>query len=241
MLPELTDRPIARLPGTVPSWTEQAVELAVFLFLIVPSLVLSLFIVQQRSSSFSLTASALILHDLALVCLVWFFLWRNGEPLVRLGWTDRHLIREVIIGALLFVPVFYGAATLDSLLQSAGLSGPAKSVPSFLHERGPAESVLAVALVTVVAVSEETIFRGYLILRLRGTLRSTVAALLLSSAIFAVGHGYEGEAGLLTVGAMGFFFAVVYLWRGSLVAPIVMHFLQDFVSIVLAPLLVRHQ
>jgi membrane protease YdiL (CAAX protease family) len=32
-------------------------------------------------------------------------------------------------------------------------------------------------------------------------------------------------------------FALVYLWRKSLVAPIVMHFVQDFVSIVVVALL----
>jgi len=32
-------------------------------------------------------------------------------------------------------------------------------------------------------------------------------------------------------------FALVYLWRRSLVAPIVMHFLQDFVGIILVPML----
>jgi membrane protease YdiL (CAAX protease family) len=36
---------------------------------------------------------------------------------------------------------------------------------------------------------------------------------------------------------MGLAFALVYLWRKSLVAPIVMHFLQDFIGIVLLPLL----
>jgi membrane protease YdiL (CAAX protease family) len=40
------------------------------------------------------------------------------------------------------------------------------------------------------------------------------------------------------VGVMGVVFAVVYLWRGSLVAPMVMHFLQDFLAIVVLPLLV---
>ncbi len=158
---------------------------------------------------------------------------------MRIGWTDRHLLREVIIGVVLFVPVFFGAAGLASLLEGIGLSGPAKSVPSFLQERGPWQTALAVVLVTVVAISEETIFRGYLLLRLTATLRSTFAALVLSSAIFALGHGYEGEAGLVTVGVMGFVFALVYLWRGSLTAPIVMHFLQDLFSIVLAPMLVQ--
>jgi membrane protease YdiL (CAAX protease family) len=91
--------------------------------------------------------------------------------------------------------------------------------------------------VGVVALAEETLFRGYLILRFQALLRSSAWAVLLSSAIFSVGHGYEGSAGLVTVGVMGVVFAVVYLWRRSLVAPIVMHFLQDFLSIVLLPLL----
>jgi uncharacterized protein len=103
---------------------------------------------------------------------------------------------------------------------------------SFLKGQGSAEALLAVLLVTVVAVAEETIFRGYLLLRLLPLLRSTAASVLLSSAIFAVGHGYEGSAGLVTIGLMGIALALVYLWRRSLVAPIVMHFLQDFLSIV---------
>jgi membrane protease YdiL (CAAX protease family) len=63
---------------------------------------------------------------------------------------------------------------------------------------------------------------------------------ILSSILFALGHGYEGTAGVLTIGFMGLIFALVYLSRRSLVAPIVMHFLQDFGGIVLLPLL-RHR
>ena len=55
--------------------------------------------------------------------------------------------------------------------------------------------------------------------------------------IFSLGHGYEGASGMVTVGVLGFVFAVVYLWRESLVAPITMHFLQDFMGVVLVPLL----
>jgi membrane protease YdiL (CAAX protease family) len=36
---------------------------------------------------------------------------------------------------------------------------------------------------------------------------------------------------------LGLMFAVVYVWRQSLVAPIVMHFLQDFPGIVALPLM----
>ncbi len=73
--------------------------------------------------------------------------------------------------------------------------------------------------------------------RLRAVGLSALSAVLVSSLIFAMGHGYEGAAGMVTVGAMGATYALIYLWRGSLVAPVVMHFLQDAAAIVLLPLL----
>lgn len=220
-----------------PGRNVQAAEVAVFLLLIVPSTVLSLFVIRQGQLSFLIAATAIIFRDLGLVCLILFFLWRNGEPVTCLGWTWRHAARELIIGVICFVPVFLGAALLDHILLRAGLSGPRTPLPSFLNDKGPAEELLAVGLVTVVAVTEETIFRGYLLLRFLPILRSRIASVLLSSAIFALGHGYEGSSGLATVGAMGAAFALVYLWRRSLAAPIVMHFLQDFLSVVILPAL----
>jgi membrane protease YdiL (CAAX protease family) len=216
---------------------EQAVEVAVFLFLIAPSLILSLFVVRRGSLSFVLTAVATIFRDLGLVSLILFFLWRNGENVERIGWSLRRADREALLGAALFVPFAFVAALLERELLRAGLSRPATPLPSFLEASGPAELLLAAVMVTVVALAEETIFRGYLMLRFQAVLRGSALAVLLSSLIFSVGHGYEGSAGLVTVGVMGAVFAIIYLWRRSLVAPIVMHFLQDFLSIVLPPLL----
>jgi membrane protease YdiL (CAAX protease family) len=103
--------------------------------------------------------------------------------------------------------------------------------------RTGAELLLAFFLVVIVAIAEETIFRGYLLLRFRAINLSLPWAAVLSTVIFSLGHGYEGTSGVVTVGAMGLMFALIYLWRQSLVAPMVMHFLQDFMGIVLAPLL----
>ena len=216
---------------------EQAVEVAVFLFLIAPFMVLSLFVVRRGNLSFVLAAVATIFRDLGLVSLILFFLWRNGENVERIGWSFRRAGREAALGASLFIPFVFGAPLLDRILLRLGLSRPATPTPSFLAASGAAEFLLAAVLVAVVAVAEETIFRGYLLLRLQTLLRSPALAVLLSSVIFSLGHGYEGAAGLVTVGVMGAVFAVIYLWRRSLVAPIVMHFLQDFLSIVLLPLL----
>jgi len=217
------------------SWPEQLVEVSVFLFLIVPSMVLSFFVVKRGTMGFVLVAIATILRDLALVSLILFFIWRNGESVNNIGWTFKNVWKEIGLGIGLFIPFFFTAGFFESALRLAGFSVPSTPLPSFMAARGPAESLLAIVLVTVVALAEETIFRGYLILRLKAITASPVAAALLSAAIFSLGHGYEGSAGVVTVGVMGLAFAFIYMWRQSLVAPIVMHFLQDFIGIVLLP------
>ncbi len=225
--------------GEQVSRRQQLVEVSVFLFLIVPSLVLSLFVVNQSGLSFVLVAISTILRDLALVSLILFFLWRNGEPIGKIGWTFRNGWKDVFLGILLFIPLFLGAGLLESAFRAAGLSAPSTPLPSFLSAKGYSGFILAFVLVVVVALAEETIFRGYLILRLRNVTRSIPAAIILSAVIFSLGHGYEGSAGIATVGLMGAALAVVYVWRRSLVAPIVIHFLVDFIGIVLLPWLGR--
>ena len=212
-------------------------ELSVFLFLIVPSMALSFFAVKQGVLSFELVAWATILRDAALVCLILFFLWRNGEPAERMGWNFKNFWREFAVGLGLFIPLYFGAGFLEDLLQKAGLSLPLTPVPSYLTPGDMPKIVLAVFLVTVVAVAEETIFRGYLIMRFQDLNAGAPTAIVLSAFIFSIGHGYEGTAGVIIVGVMGLAFALVYLWRRSLVAPMIMHCLVDFVSIVVVPVL----
>jgi uncharacterized protein len=90
-------------------------------------------------------------------------------------------------------------------------------------------------------VTEETIFRGYLLLRFSAISRSRSFAIGLSTIVFAMGHAYEGQVGVAAVALLGFVFAVIYLRTGSLVAPIVMHFLQDFIAVVVVPLFTKGQ
>ncbi len=223
--------------GAHPDRRVQVAEIAVFLFLVVPSLAFSFFAIKQGRVGFALTAVATILRDLALVGLIAFFLWRNREAFASIGWKAKNLFREVEVGLMLFVPTFFIMGWLEMGLKSLGFSTPATPRPSYLVAAGAGDMVLAFILVCVVAVAEETIFRGYLILRFEGIGVKPVASVVLSALIFGMGHGYEGSAGVVSIFAIGLVFAVVYLWRRSLVAPITMHFLQDFIGIVLLPLL----
>jgi hypothetical protein len=135
----------------------QLIEVSVFLFLIVPSMALSFLVVKQGNLSFVLTAVATILRDLALVSLIFFFLWRNSELVDSIGWTSRNIREEIALGLWLFVPLFYGMILLEQALQAIGLSAPSAPLPSFLAAKGIAQSLLASLLVIVVAAAEETI------------------------------------------------------------------------------------
>lgn len=221
-----------------PSRRVQMIEVAVFLFLIVPSMATSFLISDQHNLGFKTGATFSILNDLGLISLIFYFVWRNREPLHSIGLTRHHFPKEVFWGLVLFIPIMYGTNLLSSALQSAGFSAPAK-LPSFLVAKGHAGLMLAVVLVVVVAFVEETIFRGYLIRRFNSATRQPWLAVVLSAAVFSIGHGYEGTAGVISIFGLGVVLAVVYLWRKSLIAPMTIHFCIDFSSIVLAALLAK--
>lgn len=225
--------PHTELDAGQPVRMVQMVEVAVFLFLIVPSMATSFLINDQSDVGFKTGAVFSILNDLGLISLVFYFIWRNGEPLHRIGLTLKNFPKEAGWGLVLFIPVIYATNYLENVLHAAGLSAPTK-LPSFLMAQGRAGLVLAVVLVIVVAIVEETIFRGYLIRRLNTATRRPWVAVVLSSTIFSIGHGYEGMAGVITIFCLGTILAVVYLWRKSLIATMIIHFCIDFSSIVLA-------
>ncbi len=223
-------------PSPQISRTHSLVEVLVFLFLIVPSMVLSFFVVKVGTLTFPFVAASTIVRDLSLVSLVFFFLWRNRESLHRLGLNFKNGSRDVLLGVALFFPIFFGAQVLEGSLHKVGFTAPKTPEPGFLALQGSGEVALAVFLV-VVALAEEIIFRGYFMLRFQEVNLGPLGAAILSAVVFSLGHGYEGSAGVITVGVLGFVLALIYLWRGSLVAPIVIHFLQDFTGIVLPTLL----
>jgi len=222
-----------------PDRRELAIELSVFLLLILPPLALSTLEIRHSSLPFPLAATATILDDLGIVVLVLFLIWRNGEPFARIGWNIENLPSDVILGVVLFVPVLVGVGLLGSGLSALGIRASSMT-PSFLQFQGPAQAGLAFVLVIVVALAEETIFRGYLVTRLQEVTSSPLAAVLISSAIFSMGHGYEGLGGVVITGVIGAVYALIFLTRRSIVTPVVLHFLQDLTTILLLPTLGIH-
>ena len=228
-----------RTPGF---WAQSAVnqrvqmlEMTVFLSLIIPSMAVSFLPLRQAGVSFVLEAVLIIMRDLALVSLIAFFLWRNRESMVAIGWAVRRTGKEIALGALLFLPLLMALSTIERGLSLLGFARPSPPPSSLRPTASLGETLVALVLVTVVAIAEEVIFRGYLLLRLHALLRKTWLAVVASTALFSLGHGYEGPAGVVMVGLLGLAFAIVVVWRGNLVAAVTMHFLQDSAALVLLP------
>ncbi|MGO9375930.1 MAG: CPBP family intramembrane glutamic endopeptidase [Syntrophobacteraceae bacterium] len=201
-------------------------------------MIIFFFVPKNQNLSFPVYAFSAIFRDLALTSFVVFSLWRNGEPLTLIGWKSSGLKREVTLGVCLFFPVLVIAWLVKRAFQDLGLT-TMRQLPHFLTAKSPWEMLLLCLLLTVAVVTEETVFRGYLILRFYELTARLGPSVIISTAVFTLGHGYEGPAGTGTVGVLGLILALIYLWRKSLIAPMVIHFLVDFIPLLLMPLIKR--
>ena len=229
---------ILDIPNLATDRKRNLFEVIVFLLFIVPPMIISFLSLQGGTPqggnpSFPILSCSLIFNDFAYVGLIAFFLWRNGEPFTEIGWKFDRVIKEAAWGIALFPPLMASVYLIEKGFQCLGLSSHMNHLPEFLALNSPGEILLVGVLIVVVAIAEETVFRGYLLLRFRGITGSTAASVIISSILFSVGHGYEGFATVATICMSGAIVALIFLWRKSLVAPVVIHLLIDLYPLVL--------
>lgn len=212
----------------------QFLETGVFLLVLLTWMGFAAVGARPEDLRFSVVAVAIVFRNLALTVLALYLVWRSGEGVGAVGWIRRSAGREALIGLVLYVPMTIGVALITVLLHAWGFAEPV-APPSYLFPRSGADHALALVLLVVVAISEETVFRGYLLRRFAQVTGRRSLAVVLTSTLFALGHGYEGTLGAIATGLIGVVLALVYLRRGSLVAPMTMHFVQDFIGLLIVP------
>ncbi|MCL2545618.1 MAG: CPBP family intramembrane metalloprotease [Oscillospiraceae bacterium] len=80
------------------------------------------------------------------------------------------------------------------------------------------------------AICEEIIFRGFLTFLLLAIIPDIpiLLVVLIPSAIFGMGHLYQGLSGVVMTGATGAGFMGLFLVTGSLILPFILHFIFNF-------------
>jgi membrane protease YdiL (CAAX protease family) len=158
--------------------------------------------------------------------LIVLAIWRLGSiPAEAFGFTAPALSIPMIVALAAFLISLVisslmlrrkGDRLLKRVIEMAGMLLPVSSAERWLF-----------ALVAVGAgIAEELAFRGFLLFYLVPFL-GIPGAVLASSAVFGLGHIYQGIRGVLLTAAIGLFLATLYVLTGSLLVPIVVHAALD--------------
>ena len=131
----------------------------------------------------------------------------------------------------------WGVATVAyfvviSLVPPSILEGSASADTA---HRAAAEGLTRFLLVlipfTAGAFAEELVMRGYLIPRLERLLRSTLAAVLVTTILFASYHLYQGPAGVISAATTGLVYAVSFCLFRRLWPVCVAHLVWNMLTI----------
>jgi membrane protease YdiL (CAAX protease family) len=166
------------------------------------------------------------LADTVLLIVLMVVLTRaHGESVSELWLGRRPVVREALLG-LALVPVVFMLVVV--LLNALRLTLPwLRNVPTNpleeLAKGGPLNAA-AFGLVAIFAGGvREELQRAFLLRRFEKHLGGAWVGVVVLSLLFGLGHLLQGWDAAITTGALGAFWAVMYLRRRSSVAPLVSH------------------
>jgi len=165
-----------------------------------------------------------LVYDLQVCLPLLFILARSGEPWARFGIVRPH---DVMVGLVIFLAVSLVPKLVFQVLDAdfnpawSFAIAPETQENAVWFPSGPVKRALLVLGLFVGAFKQELVFRGYLIPRLRQLGSGLVPAVLVSSALFASIHFYQGgrSTGLHLV--EGLLFGGLFLHSGSRLWPVV--------------------
>jgi len=141
--------------------------------------------------------------------------WNTGFPAVALG---------AAFGLVLWV----GNEASASIADAVGAAYDEGLREVLAPDTGRGWLVLLGAVLPLIAFVEEFLFRAAIIgVPAAAFGVSPWALAVLSSAVFAVGHGAQGRVGVAVTGGLGFVLAAGYVLSGSLLLVVVAHYLVN--------------
>ena len=168
---------------------------------------------------------ALPLADaVVLIALIAWFLRLHGERPRDVLLGGRHVVTETIVG-LLHIPLVFLLAVAVMLVVRLLLPSlhDVERNPFETLVTSPASAWIFIAVAVVGGGVREEIQRAFILHRFRQHLGGATLGLVLFSLVFGLGHSLQGMDVAVTTGALGLFWGVTYLRRGSMVAPMVSH------------------
>lgn len=179
------------------------------------------------SGSLSLVAVAVptLADTIVTMVLVVIFLRRRGESPRDVFLGSRPVGSEALAGLALVPLVFLTVALLGALVQAVApwLHDVAENPLADLMKTPWSALVMGVIAVVGGGIREE-LQRGFILHRFDQHLGGRAFGLVVFSVLFGLGHAeVQGWDAAIFTGTLGLIWGVVYLVRGSVVAPMVSH------------------
>ena len=159
-----------------------------------------------------------------LVGLMVFLTWSHGESVKDL-WLGRRPIRGEVSHGLLLVPAVFAmvVALLTVIRAVAPWLHNVATNPLEQLAASPGEAAVFAVVAIVAGGVREELQRAFLLQRFERHLGGAMVGVVVLGVGFGLGHIVQGWDAVLTTGALGVFWAVVYLRRRSVMAPLVSH------------------
>ena len=174
------------------------------------------------SANFIFTLS--LIDAALLISLILLLLHRRGENPWRVFFAGRPPGPEAAAGVLSFPVVIALVVGLSLFLHRYFPS--LRTVPENPLQAllGTQAGLLMFLFVVIIAGGvREELQRAFLLHRFRDDLGQPWAGLIVTSIAFGIGHTLQGLDAAVITGALGAFWGVMYLRRGSSLGPIVSH------------------
>lgn len=149
--------------------------------------------------------------------VLWFFMkFVDKEDFVKLGFETKNRLKEFIVGIFLGLLIMVFAFVLLIQIQEI----------LFLRiNLDITELIISITFFTIVAIVEETLFRGYILRNLMSSFNKYFA-LIFSSILFSAMHSFNPNVDLFSLFGLflaGLLLGLSYLYTKNLWFPIALH------------------
>jgi membrane protease YdiL (CAAX protease family) len=232
-LPTSTPDPASR--SVILIETAVVIALAVF-----PDLLRAVvsFSVPRGNYSFLAMSAISIARSISVSSVIMYLIWRSGLIWSDFGLRSFHILLDplgiivVIVAMYLSLGITFraiyaaiGRSAYDQLLRA----GPKQS-DLYAKIISPSDWIYLAVMCALNGFAEEIAMRGYLMTRFLQIFRSRLIALLLSTALFAAYHVYQGAGGLINAAVVGLIFGSFFLTFRRVWPLVIAHGLVDFIS-----------
>ena len=167
----------------------------------------------------------LSLVDAAVILwLVWLLMRAHGENPVATMLGRRPIRSEVLLGLALVPAALLVVAVAFAILSR--VAPELRNVPDNPLEaliRSPAAAMTFAGVAVVAGGLREEVQRAFILHRFEHHLGGAAVGLVVFSVAFGLGHLVQGRDAAIITGLLGALWGVLYLVRGSMVAPFACH------------------